>query len=227
MTEWENFGCLRTSPLFAGVSDEELRAMLQCLGARQAAYPKGSYILRTGDRAESVGLLLRGSVLIVQEDFWGNRNLVSQLEPGQLFAESFACTPGAVLNVSVVAEDPCILLWLDVRRILATCPSACAYHTKLIRNLLSELAAKNLRFNEKLTHMGKRTTRDKLLSYLSAQAQRQGRAAFDIPFSRQQLADYLSVERSAMSAELGRLHRDGLLDFEKNHFVLHIPREDW
>jgi len=211
---------LRTSPVFRGVTDAEIESMLGCLNARTGEYRKGSYLLRAGDRLEAVGLLLSGSVLIVQEDFWGNRNLMARAAAGQLFAESFACAEDAVLSVSVVADEACCVMWLDVRRILKICPTACAHHSLMIRNLLADIAEKNLRFNEKITHMSRRTTRDKLLSYLSSEAQRHGSPDFAIPFSRQQLADYLCVERSAMSAELGRLRDAGVLRFEKNHFSL-------
>ena len=179
-------------------------------------------MLRAGDTAESVGLVLLGSVLVIQEDIWGNRNLLSRAGPGQTFAAAYACAPGSVLNVSIIAETPATVLLLNIKRVLNMCPSACAHHSRIIRNLLGELAEKNRRFGEKLTHMGQRTTRGKLLSYLSAEAQRLGRYEFDIPFSRQQLADYLAVERSGLSLELGKMRREGLLDFQKNHFVLKV-----
>jgi len=105
---------------------------------------------------------------------------------------------------------------------LNVCPSACEHHSRIIRNLLGELAEKNLRFGEKLTHMGQRTTRAKLMSYFSAEAQRLGSYEFDIPFSRQQLADYLAVERSGLSLELGKMRSEGLLDFHKSHFILKV-----
>ena len=126
------------------------------------------------------------------------------------------------MNVSVAAETPVTAMFLNVKRVLNVCPSACAHHSRMIRNLLGELAEKNLRFSEKLSHMGQRTTRAKLMSYFSAEAQRLGKYEFDIPFSRQQLADYLAVERSGLSLELGKMHREGLLDFHKSHFVLKV-----
>lgn len=218
----EFFDTITRSPIFGGVSADETEALLKCLEAKPSEYEKGSYILRSGDSTGSVGLVLKGRVMIVQEDFWGNRNLMAGIAPGQIFAESYACTPGSVLNVSAVADSPCAVLWLDVKRVLTTCPSGCAHHNKMIRNLLSEIAGKNLRMSEKLSHMGKRTTKEKLLSYLSAEAIKNGKGEFDIPFSRQQLADYLTVERSAMSAELGKLRDEGLIEFDKNHFVLHM-----
>ena len=213
---------IRASQLFSGISEDELTAMLTCLDTRQTNFPKDTFLMRVGDTADSIGLLLEGSALIIQEDIWGNRNILSKAGTGQTFAAAYACAPGSVLNVSVVAETPVTAMFLNVGRVLNVCPSACSHHSRIIRNLLGELAEKNLRFSEKLTHMGQRTTRAKLMSYFSAEAQRLGKYEFDIPFSRQQLADYLAVERSGLSLELGKMKNDGLLDFHKNHFVLKV-----
>lgn len=213
---------IRSSQLFSGIFENELTAMLSCLKAEKKDFPKETFVLRAGDTAESIGLVLSGSVLIIQEDIWGNRNILSKVGPGQTFAAAFACAPGSVLNVSVSAETPVTVMFLNIKRVLNVCPSACTHHSRMIRNLLGELAEKNLRFGEKLTHMGQRTTRAKLMSYFSAEAQRLGKYEFDIPFSRQQLADYLAVERSGLSLELGKMRSEGLLDFHKSHFVLKV-----
>lgn len=194
--------------------------MLGCLDAKTIQFPKGAYILRSGDTVESLGLMVSGTAFIIQEDFWGNRNILSSIEQGQCFGETFACAPGAILNVNVVTQSQATVLFLNVKRILTICPSTCSHHSRIIRNLLSDLANKNLHFNEKVTHLGQRTTRAKLLSYLSAEAQRHNSAEFDIPFSRQQLADYLSVERSGLSLELCKMRDEGLLEFQKSHFLL-------
>lgn len=211
---------LRSSVLLSGISEEELISMLACLGVKTKSYPKDAFLFRAGDTAESIGLVLSGTVLIIQEDVWGNRNIISKAAPGQTFAAAYACAPGSVMDVSVSAETPVTVMFLNVNRVMHTCPSACARHSRIILNLLGELAEKNLRFAEKLTHIGQRTTRAKLMSYFSAEAQRLGRCEFDIPFSRQQLADYLAVERSGLSLELGKMQREGLLEFHKNHFIL-------
>ena len=213
---------IRSSSLFSGITETELAAMLSCLETREECFPKDTFLLRTGDTAESIGLVLSGSVLVVQEDIWGNRNILSKAGPGQTFAAAYACAPGSLLNVSVLAETPVTAMFLNVKRVLNVCPSACEHHSRIIRNLLGELAEKNLRFGEKLTHMGQRTTRAKLMSYFSAEAQRLGTYEFDIPFSRQQLADYLAVERSGLSLELGKMRSEGLLDFHKSHFILKV-----
>ena len=218
----EFLSTIRSAPLFSGVSEAELTAMLACLKAEKKDFPKEAFVLRAGDTAESIGLVLTGTVLVIQEDSWGNRNILSKAGPGQTFAAAYACAPGSRLNVSVVAETPVTVLFLNVKRILTVCPSACSYHSRIIRNLLGELAGKNLQFSEKLTHVGQRSTRSKIMSYLSAEAQRLGTYELDIPFSRQQLADYLGVERSGLSQELGKMKKDGLLDYRKSHFVLKV-----
>lgn len=218
----EFLSTIRSAPLFSGVSEAELTAMLACLKAEKKDFPKEAFVLRAGDTAESIGLVLTGTVLVIQEDIWGNRNILSKAGPGQTFAVAYACAPGSRLNMSVVAETPITVLFLNVKRILTVCPSACSYHNRIIRNLLGELAGKNLQFSEKLTHVGQRSTRSKIMSYLSAEAQRLGTYELDIPFSRQQLADYLGVERSCLSQELGKMKKDGLLDYRKSHFVLKV-----
>lgn len=213
---------IRSAQLFSGISEDELAAMLPCLSAEKKDFPKKAFVLRAGDATDSIGLVLAGTVLIIQEDIWGNRNILSKARPGQTFAAAYACAPGSKLNVSVIAETPVTAMFLNVKRILNMCPSACSHHSRVIRNLLSELAGKNLRLNEKLTHIGQRTTRSKIMSYLSAEAQRLGTYEFDIPFSRQQLADYLAVERSGLSLELGKMRSEGLIDFHKSHFILKV-----
>ncbi len=216
----EMLSVLRTSGIFSGIFEEETEKMLHCLEMRPETFQKDEYILRAGDRVEAFGVVITGKVMIIQEDFWGNRNILAAVGAGHCFAETFACSPGAVLNVSVMAQTNVQVLFLSVKRILTTCPSTCSHHSRMIRNLLSELAEKNLRLNEKITHLGQRSRRAKILSYLSAEAQRHGSAEFDIAFSRQQLADYLSVDRSGLSMELSRMQEEGLLEYRKNHFVL-------
>ena len=213
---------LRSSRLFSGVSEGDITAMLSCLDTKMLTFPKDTFLLRAGDTIDAIGFVLSGSVLVVQEDIWGNRNILSRVGAGQTFATAYACAPDSVPNVSVVAETAVVAMFLNVKRVLNVCSSACAHHTRIIRNLLGELAEKNLRLGEKLTHMGQRTTRAKLMSYFSSEAQRLGKYEFDIPFSRQQLADYLAVERSGLSLELGKMKKDGLLDFHKNHFILKL-----
>ena len=197
-------------PLFRGVPAEELPALLARASARTCAFQKGELLLRRGDVTRRLGLVLEGSVHIIREDFWGNRSIVGLAGPGEVFAESYALA-GEPLEVSVLAAAPGAALFLEADGLT---------DARLTANLLHLLARKNLMLTRKMRHMARRTTRDKLLSYLSAQALAAGSSEFDIPMDRQQLADYLAVDRSAMSAALGKLRDEGVLTFRKNHFRL-------
>ena len=211
---------LRNSPFFDGMTEAEIISVLQCVDSKVQKRYRDEYIFRASESTQTMGLVLSGSVLVIQEDVWGHRNIMAKITPGDFFAESYAITPGAVLNISVVVNEDAEILMLNMNRLLSVCPASCSHHNRLIRNLVSVLASKVLLFNNKITHMSKRSTRDKLLSYLSSESMRQGKLAFDIPYDRQQLADFLCVERAAMSAELGKLKKDGVLDTKRNHFVL-------
>lgn len=214
------FDTIKKTPLFAGIADNELESMLCCLNAKKEAYPKGGSIFIAGDPASFVGLVLSGSAQVVRDDALGNRTILTKLIPGELFGETFACAGIKTLPVSVITGERSQVLLLDYKKIISTCPSSCAFHSLMIENMLQILAKKNLGLNRKIEAMSARTTRGKLLSYLTLQANSAGSLSFEIPFSRQELADYLSVDRSAMSAELSRMQRDGLLKFHKNHFEL-------
>ncbi|MDP4109963.1 MAG: Crp/Fnr family transcriptional regulator [Bacillota bacterium] len=211
---------IKKSPLFGGVTDDEILSMLGCLSAESRAYKKNEFIYRVGERVSSVGMVLSGSVHIIKEDFWGNRSILKEAGEGRLFGETYACAQNVPLGVSVLAPERAVILFLDVKRILTVCSSACVFHTRLIRNLLFVLAEENLALTGKIGHMTQRTTREKLLSFLSAESQKKGSNTFNIAFNRQQLADYLSVDRSAMSSELCRLRDEGVLEFSKNSFKL-------
>lgn len=216
---------MAVSPLFRGIPSEELNALLDCMGAARRRYRRGELILRRGDLAQRLGLVLSGAVHIVREDFWGNRTIVGLAESGEVFAESYACLGSEPLEVSALAAVETEVLFLDAGRAVAGCGRGCAAHAQLSRNLLALLAGRNLSLTRKMGHMARRTTRDKVLSFLSAQALRAGGPAFDIPLDRQQLADYLAVDRSALSAVLSRLRDEGVLEFHKNHFRLLRPEQ--
>ena len=211
---------LRNSPFFQGMTEEEILAVLHCVNATVLRRKKDEYILRVGDSTETMGLVLRGSVLCLQEDLWGHRNIIHRIGVGEFFAEAFAATSGSVLDVNIVADEDTEVMLLHMGRLLQTCPHACAHHNRLVRNMVSVMARRVMDLNKKITHMAKRSTREKLLSYLSAESIRQGRLSFDIPYDRQQLADYLCVERAAMSVELSKLQKEGLLKTNRNHFEL-------
>lgn len=215
-----DFALLSHTPLFAGVAPQEIEAMLACLDTERRHYTKGQIILRSGDTVRSMGIILSGRVLIEKTDLWGNATVLDSVGPGQIFAETYACTPQEPLMVDAVAAESAEVLFIQVARVLEVCPSSCAHHHTLIRNLLALSAQKNLLLSRKIFYTAPKTIRARLLSYLSDQAIRCGRRSFTIPFNRQQLADYLNVERSALSNELSKMQQDGLIETERNYFRL-------
>lgn len=211
---------LRSCALFAGIETDNIITILPCLSAAIRQADKNMFILSAEDRAETVGLILTGDVHVISEDYWGRKDILSQLGPGELFAESFSCAQVDRIPVSVVAAESTVYMTINCRKIITTCSTACAFHTQLIANMLRLMANKNIALMQKIEQISKRTTREKLLSYLSVEAQKAGKNSFEIPFNRQELADYLAVDRSAMSSELSKMRSEGLIDFDKNNFML-------
>ncbi len=211
---------ISSSPLFNGIEPSDVELMLGCLDAREKSYPKGSTVFRVGDTTTTMGLVLEGSVRLEKEDYWGNRSIFATFGPGQSFGEVYACEAGLPFDTNVVTTEDSVILLMDMRRITTVCTSSCVFHTRLVRNLLGAIAKRTHALTRKMEHTAKRTTRAKLLSYLSDQAEAAGSNRFTIPFDRQELADYLSVDRSAMCAELSRMKKDGIVDYRKNQFEI-------
>ncbi|NLT13825.1 MAG: Crp/Fnr family transcriptional regulator [Clostridiales bacterium] len=211
---------LKKCPLFVGIEDKDIDQILPCLSATVRQAEKNTFILSADDSVSYVGLILTGSVHVIKEDFWGRKDILSQLGPAELFAESFSCAHTVHIPVSVLAVEQTEIMLIDCRKIIKTCSAACLFHNQLISNMLEIIANKNIMLMQKIEQLSKRTTREKVLAYLSAEAQKSGKNYFDIPFSRQEMADYLSVDRSAMSSELSKMRDEGLIDFERNHFKL-------
>ena len=227
MPAWarEHLPALRASKLLSGLSDTQIAAALPCLGAQPRHVTQGEYLLIAGDVINRIYVILEGGVNIVQEDWWGNRNIIADEGPGDSFAEAYAFTPQQV-DISVVATRPTLVVSLEANAVISTCQAACPFHARLMENLVQTLCERNLRLNDKLSYLSQRTTREKLLAYLVAQSHRADSASFSIPFDRQQLADFLSVNRSALSTELGKMRDEGLLEFRRNAFTLHLPTSD-
>ena len=218
MTEYNSI--LEKCPLFYGIRTEDLSAMMGCIEGRTVSVSKGQTIYSEGDPATHVGMVLTGAVRLVRDDFYGNRSIVAHISPAELFGETYACAGISSLPVSVVADEDSTVLLMDCRRITTTCYSACSFHNQMIFNLLRLVAEKNLVYDQKIQVTSKRTTREKLMAFLLSQAKLQGTNSFSIPYDRQELADYLEVDRSGLSAEISKLRREGVLKSEKNQFTL-------
>ena len=211
---------LKRTQMFSGVGENEIESMLSCLGARLYEFSKGEYVIRQGEHLSDIIVLADGNLHIQKDDYWGNRSILGQISVGEMFGEAYvAPDSGTVLN-DVVAVEKSMVIFFDVKRILTTCSSACRFHNLVVQNMFFTISEKNRKLVQKLGHMSKRTTREKLISYLSEEAKKQKSSKYTIPFNRQQLADFLSVDRSAMSNELCKMRDEGLIEFEKNQFVL-------
>lgn len=206
--------------MFFDIDDANLDRMLHCLGARIVEFDKKYTILAEGGTTRNIGILLSGEAQIVQIDYYGNRSIIENIAPSEMFGETFACAEVEMSPVSVIALEPSEVMLIDCSHILHTCTNNCAFHQRLIFNLMKSLASKTLVFHRKLEITSKRTTRDKLLAYLSMCAKRERSNEFDIPFDRQELADYLEVDRSGLSAEISKLRAEGVLETTKKHFEL-------
>lgn len=211
---------LKNTQLFSGASDEDIEAMLGCLQARLCIYKKGEYVLREGERIERLMMLVKGELHIQRDDYWGNRSIISMVGVGEMFGEAYAAPESGPLMNDVLAVEDSAVIFLDIGKLLTVCPNGCKFHAMAVKNLFFAISEKNRKLVRKLGYMSRRTTREKLIAYLSEEAKRQNSGAFSIPFNRQQLADFLSVDRSAMSNELCKLRDEGLIEFEKNRFRL-------
>ena len=211
---------LANTPLFHGIREDEIKDLLSCLNAREKTYKKDETILRAGDTVSQIGLVEDGSVNIVVNFYWGNSNIFGHVEKGSIFAENYAAVPGKELICDVVAVEDSRVVFFDMNKLESTCGNSCAFHNRLIHNLLKISAQKNLGLSSRMMHIAPKSLRERLLSYLSEQAMEHGSAHFTIPFDRQQLADYLGVDRSAMSNELSKMQKDGLIAYRKNEFTL-------
>ena len=217
---------LANTLLFRGMDPSDIEEMLGCLLAKECTYKKGEILFPEGSPTEQIGVVLIGRVIIELGDVWGNNSVLSSIGPGGIFAETYACIPGEPLMFNVTAAEDTEALLLNIRRVLEPCSKVCPYHMRLVRNLLTLCAGKNLQLSRRVLHTGPKSIRKRLLSYFSECIKRTGSYSFDIPYNRQQLADYLSVERSALSNELSIMQRDGLIRYEKNHFDVMEQIED-
>lgn len=216
----QNLKILMRSSLFQGVAEHDLEAMLNCLTATERKYKKNDVILLAGAKVTSVGILMEGSAQITRDDAEGNRTILSELGRADLFAEAYVAAASDEIPITVIATSDCRIVWIPFGKIIGTCSVACDFHRTLVQNMMRVIAMKNILMNEKMRILSCKTTKEKLMTYLSDYSEHVGKDRFKIPFSRNELADFLSVDRSAMSRELSKLREEGYLNYHKNEFEL-------
>lgn len=211
---------LTQTALFDGLSEQQIIDIMPCLGAVIKEYDKNCAIFLEGDPANKFGILINGSVRLTKDDFNGNRSVLGIIQELDIFAESYVCSDEKFYPLSAVAETKSVVMIIEIQRILSSCINSCDLHRLLFRNLMRIIAKKNIQLSRKIDFMSKRTTKEKIMAYLYSEAERRGSKTFTIPFDRQALADYLGVERSAMSAEIGKLRDEGIIEVDKSCFKI-------
>lgn len=214
----EYISMLKRQELFSGVVREDIGHMLTCLGAYEKNYKKSEFILLSEETVNCVGIILKGRVHMVKEDLWGNSTILALLQPFEIFGETFACGSTKKSTVSFQAAEAVEVLFLQFNKVMRTCSKACTFHQQLIENMVSIIADKNLLLMEKIEITSKKTIREKISTYLGNQARKKKSSYITIPMGRMQLAEYLCVDRSALTRELNLMREQGLIDFEKNTF---------
>ena len=206
------------SPLFDGIDPADLKAVLGCIGYHISTFSKGDIVVFEDQHIKHIGILLSGCVDMIKEDLWGNKTMLVRMYQNELFGETFACGSGNQSLVTFVVSEAAKILFIPFDRVMHSCTMACTFHHKLIENMVRIIARKNQELMRKVEVVSKRSIREKILSYLSIQAQLQGTRYFEIPLGRVELAEYLCVDRSALTRELVKMKDDGLIDYDRNCF---------
>ncbi|MGI6361787.1 MAG: Crp/Fnr family transcriptional regulator [Bacillota bacterium] len=214
------FSELKNIALFAGIHDADIPEILQCLGGYEKKYTKGEFIFDVGDRIDEVGILLAGKLQIIKDDVSGNRNILQEYFQIGTFAESLSFSALPHSPFSVIASQDCEILFIPLNRVLNVCSAACSFHTRMLENSLRMIANENILFNEKIDIISQRSIRDKIMRYLLLQSEKKSSDSFTIPFSRNELADYICVDRSALSRELSKMSKEGIIEFTKSDFTI-------
>ncbi|NLB53904.1 MAG: Crp/Fnr family transcriptional regulator [Syntrophomonadaceae bacterium] len=212
-------------PLFQNINKTDMDSMLTCLKPYGRFYKKGNYITHAGDNINSIGVVLSGTVQMLKEDVWGNTAILAIIPEKEIFGETFVCSRSYNSTVSFRAAGDCEILFLSFDKILHSCTKACQFHHRLIDNMVTQIALKNMQLMEKVEIISKKTLREKILVYLSRQAQQSKKLHFTVPMGRMELADYLGADRSALSRELSRMKEEGLIDYHKSTFRLYQSLE--
>ncbi len=206
--------------LFQDIETDNLTAMLGCLDQSVQSFKKGEIIIMDQEQVERVGIVLKGSVHMIKEDIWGNKTLLTYMNTGDVFGETFAIQKSSQSYVTFLAASNCDIMFLSLYHVLHPCPNACSFHLQITENLYNLIGLKNIQLMEKIEVISKTSLRDKILAYLSLQSQKQNTRYIEVPLNRSEMAEYLHANRSSMTRELSSMQEEGLIDFDQNTFIL-------
>lgn len=215
------YNILNKCILFKNFNENDLKSILNCLDTKVKNYSKNDIVILAGSKVDTIGIVLSGNLQITKEDYDGNRIIVSSIEKSEIFAEALVCANIDKSPITVISSDKSSVLYISLKNILGVCSESCTFHIKLISNLLNVIAKKNVILNEKIEILSKKTIEEKLISYLTNQMNLHGKNTFTIPFNRNELADFLGVNRSSLSRELSNMQENGMLEFKKNTFTIY------
>lgn len=211
---------LSKTELFAGTSESETESMLKCLSTYLKSFSKGDIVFSAGSKTEYLGIVMKGCVIIENDDVWGNRSILGKADAGEIFAETYACIPAEPMLINVVAASDTDILFVNASKIIQSCSNSCLHHKVISENLIKISSHKNLALSRRILHTSSKSIRGRLLSYFSEQSIIHKSNTFTVTFNRQQLADYLNVDRSSMCNELSKMQTEGIINYDKNVFNL-------
>nr|WP_317357623.1 Crp/Fnr family transcriptional regulator [uncultured Tyzzerella sp.] len=210
---------IKNSKLFFNISEDEIKLILNHLLLHIKDYKKGQYIFNIGDKINGLGLVVSGLVHIEKEDFFGNRSIICQVCENDIFGASYYYDEEPLPN-NILAATNTTIMFLDIKKSLNLQNHCCDKNLKVMDNFIKIMLKKNKDINKKLDHISQRNIRNKILSFLYDQSLKNNSNSFYISFNRQQLADYLCIDRSALSSELSKMRKENLINFTKNYFQL-------
>ena len=211
---------IKNSPLFQDITEEELSRMLNCFGANIKTYTQGQAIIRQGDKVSKIYTILDGEVNIEKDSYWGRRIIVQKLYEYNNIALGLVASTSSESTISAISSKKTTVLSMNFSKCTTMCTNACHHHSALIQNMFKILSKENIELIEKIENISQKSIRDKLLTYLSNESIKHKSPVFEINFNRQELADYLNIDRSAMSFEMSKLKNEGIINYKKNKFAL-------
>ena len=200
---------MEVKSIFEGIEEEDIKKMLKCFDAKTRTFKKDRTIVTNIINIKMIGIILEGTANVERYDYNGNRSIIEKLEKNSVFGEVFSRLGS---DISVIATSDCEVLFIEYEHLIKRCRKGCVYHSILTNNVLQLLSKKIVDLNKRLEILSKRTIRDKLLSYFELLANNSPKRSFNLPFTYTDLADYLSIDRSAMMREIKNLKEEGFIE---------------